>query len=95
MYRIVEGSGTGKTRRLMQFAKDSNATYVCSNPDAMAYKAQKYGIDGIHFISYGDFMVHKNHYPNEKYVIDELENFLTDSSLFYQSDLLGYTISVE
>jgi hypothetical protein len=55
MYRIIDDRGTGKTSRLMLIAKENNALFVCSNPDAMRYKAKAYGIDGIEFISYGEF----------------------------------------
>ena len=50
MYRIIEGRGTGKTSRLMLFAKENNAIFVCGNPDAMRYKAKAYGIDSVNFI---------------------------------------------
>jgi hypothetical protein len=94
MYRIIEGRGTGKTSRLMLLAKENDAIFVCSNPDAMKYKASKYGIDGLTFISYGEYFVHRNEYPHQKYVVDELENFL-QAILFYNNDLIGYTLSVE
>lgn len=94
MYRIIEGRGTGKTSRLMLLAKENNATFVCSNPDAMRYKATKYGIEGIHFISYGDFFNHYNEYRDQKYVVDEMEVFI-QQALFYQNELVGYTLSIE
>lgn len=94
MYRIIEGRGTGKTSRLMLLAKENNATFVCSNPDAMRYKAKAYGIDGIYFISYGDFFNHYNEYSNQKYVVDEMEVFI-QQALFYHNELLGYTLSIE
>ena len=94
MYRIIEGRGTGKTSRLMLLAKENDASFVCSNPDAMKYKATKYGIDGIHFISYGEFFNHYNEYSHRKYVIDEIEVFI-QQALFYRNELVGYTLSIE
>ena len=94
MYRIVEGRGTGKTHKLMMFAKENDATFICNNPDAMKYKAKQYGIDGIYFISYGDFFNHYQEYRNQKYVVDELETFIR-LALFYRNELLGYTLSIE
>ena len=94
MYRIIEGRGTGKTSRLMLLAKENNATFVCENPRAMEYKAQKYGINGIHFISYGDFFNHYKEYKDQEYVIDEIEIFI-QQALFYHNKLIGYTLSVE
>lgn len=94
MYRIIDDRGTGKTSRLMLIAKENNALFVCSNPDAMRYKAKAYGIDGIEFISYGEFFHNYRGQRNVKYVIDELENFLR-STMFYSTELVGYTLSVE
>ena len=94
MYRIIDDRGTGKTSRLMLIAKENNALFVCSNPDAMRYKAKAYGIDGIEFISYGEFFHYYKGQRNVKYVIDELENFLR-STMFYSTELIGYTLSVE
>lgn len=94
MYRIIDDRGTGKTSRLMLIAKENNALFVCSNPDAMRYKAKAYGIDGIEFISYGEFFHNYRGQIDTKYVIDELENFLR-STMFYSTELIGYTLSVE
>ena len=57
MYRIIDGRGTGKTSRLMLLAKETNGTIVCGNPKAMREKALAYGIVGIDFISYNDFLL--------------------------------------
>lgn len=94
MYRIIDDRGTGKTSRLMLIAKENNALFVCSNPDAMRYKAKAYGIDSIEFISYDEFFHDYRGQKNVKYVIDELENFLR-SIMFYSTELVGYTLSVE
>ena len=90
MYRIIEGRGTGKTSRLMLLAKENNATFVCSNPWAMRKKAEYYGIDGIDFVSYHDFVT--NVYEGN-YVIDELEGFL--KATMGKNNLIGYTLSIE
>lgn len=90
MIRIIDDRSTGKTSQLMLWAKEYNATFVCSNPKAMEYKAQKYGIDGIEFISYEKFSTILNHEKN--YVIDELENFIKSA---FGNSLIGYSISKE
>ena len=75
MYRIIDDRSTGKTSRLMLLAKENNAIFVCSNPEAMEWKAKQYGIDGIRFISYSQFV--RDYDPDIKcYVIDELEGFV-------------------
>ena len=90
MIRIIDDRSTGKTSQLMLWAKEYNATFVCSNPKAMEYKAQKYGIDGIEFMSYEKFSTVLNHEKN--YVIDELENFIKSA---FGNSLIGYSISKE
>ena len=88
MIRIIDDRSTGKTSQLMLWAKEYDATFVCSNPKAMEYKAQKYGIEGIEFISYEKFSTVLNHEKN--YVIDELENFIKSA---FGNSLIGYSIS--
>ena len=90
MYRIIEGRGTGKTSRLMLLAKENNAIFVCGSPSAMRYKAEQYGLTGIEFVSYHDFVT--NVYDNN-YVIDELECFLR--AIMGENQLIGYTLSLE
>ena len=90
MIRIIDDRSTGKTSQLMLWAKEYDATFVCSNPKVMEYKAQKYGIDGIEFMSYEKFSTVLNHEKN--YVIDELENFIKSA---FGNSLIGYSISKE
>lgn len=90
MIRIIDDRGTGKTSQLMLWAKEYNATFVCANPKAMEYKAQKYGIEGIEFISYEKFSTILNH--EKAYVIDEMENFIKSA---FGNSLIGYSISKE
>ncbi len=88
MIRIIDGRGSGKTSQLMLLAKENNAVFVCSNPRAMEYKAKAYGLDGIRFISYGEFSTILLH--NEKYVIDELEHFIQTA---FGGEFIGYNLS--
>lgn len=88
MIRIIDGRDTGKTSKLMLLAKENKADFICSNPRAMKYKAEQYGIEGINFISYKDFM----NYGSEKYIIDELELYLIQ---FLGNGLIGYSITNE
>ena len=87
MYRIIDNRGNGKTLRLMLIAKETEAVYVCANPDSMRNRAYSYGITGIDFISYDDYC----NYPNEKeVVIDDLEKF---ASYIGKAKLIGFTVS--
>ena len=96
MYRIIESRGTGKTSRLMLLAKENNGTIVCSNPKAMEQKAHAYGIVGINFISYSDFLDSKG-MDFGKYYIDELEMFSNYAAALYagHGKFDGYTLSNE
>lgn len=90
MYRIIDERGAGKTSRLMLIAKEENAIFVCKNPNIMREKSYKYGITGIDFISYDEFLLY-DFSNNRKVVIDDLEEFIKDTKR--SCDLIGYTLS--
>ena len=96
MYRIIDDRGTGKTGRLMLIAKETGASFVCANPRAMEQKAHAYGIDGINFVSFYDF-VNPNNWrgkdTKEKtpVVIDEVESLIRD--LNPTTSVIGYSVS--
>ncbi len=96
MYRIIDGRSSGKTGRLMLLAKENEGTIVCSNPRAMAQKARSYGITGIDFISYSEFLTNPGTSIGN-YYIDELEGFIqyTQRNAGIAGDFKGYTISQE
>ena len=56
MYRIIDGRATGKTSRLMLLAKDTNSVIACANPYAFEQKAKAYGIIGIDFIKFVQYL---------------------------------------
>lgn len=89
MNRIIDSRGSGKTKQLMLYAKEHNAIFVCENPLAMNRKAYDYGIFGIEFMSYSDFIYKDD--DERDYVIDELENYVK----MYGSHLIGYTLTNE
>ena len=90
MYRIIDKRGTGKTSRLMLLAKEENAIIACSNPSAMRIKAEGYGIVGINFISYYDY-VNGNYQKGSMVFVDELDCFVR----YLGHNLSGYTLSNE
>ena len=95
MYRIVDDRASGKTSRLMLIAKENNALFVCSNPRAMEAKAHAYGIVGIDFISYFEYLKTMRSGEERQIVIDELEMFLKYMIQFNdgKSKLIGYTLN--
>lgn len=92
MIRIIDDRSTGKTCRLMMIAKETDAVFVCSNPYAMEQKAKAYGITGITFMSYYDF-INNSRGKRFNYVVDELESLVSYFST--PNTMIGYTQSKE
>lgn len=96
MYHIIDDRASGKTSRLMLIAKENNATFVCANPHAMMTKAHSYGITGLNFMSYYDF-INSRGTNIGSYVIDEVLSFIEymRSVKSINGKLIGYTLSQE
>lgn len=94
MKKIIGGRFTGKTRELLHYAKENEAIVVCGNPSAMATKARAYGIIGLEFMSYSDYIGEEieeillNGVP-EDYVIDDID------ALLKEFKIIGFTSTVE
>ena len=57
MYKIIDERGVGgKSSRLMLLAKENNGIIVCGYPTRMREKAYEYGLTGITFISYAEYI---------------------------------------
>ena len=91
MIRIIDGRGTGKTSRLMLLAKEYNALFICANPRGMEEKARAYGIEGIQFVSYEDFLRLNYDSEAEQVVIDEMEQFV--NYVLGNLKMVGYSLS--
>lgn len=90
MYRIIDNRDSGKTSRLMLLAKENSGIIVCKNPAVMNEKARRYGIIGIDFISYEEFL--ELSFKKETPIfIDEIEDFIK----FLTPTLKGYTLTKE
>ena len=99
MFRVIDSRGSGKTKKLMLKAKETNGAIICANPIALSEKAKAYGIIGIEFVSYSDFIEdHLDEWEEDKiFYIDELEMFLSyvHSATRVQGKLCGYSLSEE
>ena len=91
MYRIIDKKASGKTRKLMEIAKENKAIFVCSNAREMEAKAHAYGIVGIDFIDYFTFLDDKGKEP-ANYVVDEIE-MLLHYMFGMNRNLTGYTLT--
>lgn len=91
---IVRGNSSGKTRELLEFAKENNLIVICRDAVAMERKAQAYGIYGLIFFSYEEvvclYAVESEF--NNSFVVDEVGNFLT---YLFNNDCRGFTQTVE
>ena len=92
MIRIINSRGTGKTRELMFTAKDNDAVFVCSNPHAIRNKAENYGIIGLTFMSYSEF-INESRGRRDKFVVDELEGLIR--AMNPAMEFIGYSLSEE
>ena len=95
MYRIIDNRGTGKTSRLLLLAKENNGVVVCFNPQRLIEKSHIYGITGIKFMSYAEFISGVEQVSGPIY-IDDLEflaSYITKRN--FTSNLEGYTLSTE
>lgn len=91
MYRIVDKKNSGKTSNLLLLAKEYNGVIVCRNPDRIREKALSYGICGLTYYSYEDYMLNKDKIYKPVF-IDEIEFFI---SYVTANNLVGYTYSLE
>lgn len=88
---IIDSRGTGKTRKLLEFAKMKNATVVCRHPGAMRAKAEAYGIVGLQFVSYGNVLEDirlNNDASLETFVVDEIKSLM---DYLLASNCVGFT----
>ena len=91
---IVRENSSGKTRELLEFAKENNLIVICRDAVAMERKAQAYRIYGLNFFSYEEVisLYSEELEFNNSFVVDEVENFLT---YLFGNDCRGFTQTIE
>lgn len=90
MNRYILGrSSSGKTREILEAAKEMDAIVVCQNPDAMRVKAQNYGLYRMEFCGYDEV---RNLEAGRAIVVDELGNFFKHN---YGVSLDGFNMTEE
>ena len=87
---IIDGNCTGKTRKMLEEAKSSGATVVCKYPIHMQSKANAYGLYGLKFVSYDDFL--NNAFNGEKIAIDEIGDFMMNC---FGVELDSFTMTID
>ena len=87
---IIGENSSGKTRKMLEEAKKSGATVICKHPLHMQSKANSYGIYGLNFISYEEFL--RSEYHGKKIAIDEIGDFMTSC---FGVELNSFTMTVD
>lgn len=87
---IIDVNGSGKTRKMLEEARDSGAVIVCKHPLHMQSKANSYGIYGLRFISYEE--MNMGILEEDKIAIDELGEFF---KYRFGVELDAFTMTVE
>ena len=92
MIKVVGNVSTGKTGRLLLLAKEHNGIVVCKNPAKMMDRAHSYGLTGIDFMSYEEYIENiRKPENNSRYIyIDNLSDFL----IAFDTNILGYTETI-
>ena len=87
---ICGGRSTGKTRKLLELAKEKNAIVICKNPTAMRYKAEAYGSIGLDFIGYENAFenIHEDCGSLGDFVVDEARDLM---EFMFASNCIGLT----
>ena len=88
MIKIIDGNGTGKTRRLMEEASANNGVFVCDNVERYKEKARAYGILGLEIVSYTDLCTHK-YSPEKSIFINKIDEYLAATS-----GVAGFSLAV-
>ena len=91
MDKIIGGKGTGKTRRLLEIAKDNNGIVVCENVEEMTKRAYRLGIPGIYFIDYRDYICGLVKNSEKPVYIANINKFIK----VFNNNIAGYSLTLE
>lgn len=87
---IIGENSSGKTRKMLERAKESEAVVVCKNPYSMESKANCYGISGLKFIGYEE--MDSRILNGDRIAVDELSNFFEHC---YGVKLDSFTMTID
>lgn len=87
---IIGRNSSGKTRRMLEEAKNSGAVVVCKHPLHMQNKANSYGIYGLKFVSYEE--MNMGILDEDKIAVDELGDFFKNR---FGVELNSFTMTVD
>lgn len=87
---IIGENSSGKTRKMLEEAKNSGSVVVCNNPLRMQDKAHSYGIYGLEFVSYDE--LNADTVCGVNVAIDEIGDFFEHC---FGVKLNSFTMTVE
>lgn len=87
---IIGENSSGKTRKMLENAKENGAIVVCKNPYSMESKANCYEIYGLKFIKYEELT--PKIVNGKKIAIDEIGEFFKHC---YGAELDSFTMTVD
>ena len=87
---IIGENSSGKTRKMLEEAKNSGAVVVCKHPLHMQSKANSYGLYGIEFVGYDEF--DNGNVFVEKIAIDEIGDFI---KYIFGAELDSFTMTID
>lgn len=87
---IIGENSSGKTRKMLEEARNCDAVVVCKHPLHMQSKANSYGIYGLKFISYEE--MNMGILEEEKIAIDEIGDFIKH---IFGVELDAFTMTID
>ena len=89
MFIVSGGRGIGKTKALLERAKEENAIIVCEDTMAMRERAYSYGITGLNIMSYKEFDTLEK--VEEPVYIHNINNYIS----YGNRNVKGYSVCNE
>ena len=95
MITIIQNRGTGKAKKLLETAREKNATIITQDKRAFEVKAKSYGFSDVEILDYED--LEDDNYTIDKPVLvhngDKFLEYLLDR--YYGLDIVGFSATQE
>jgi hypothetical protein len=91
MFIISGEKGTGKTKALLEKAKEENSIIACEDVLAMRIRAYDYGITGLDIVSYADLFESTVTTEGRPVYIHDINKFIRGSI----PSIKGYTLNLD
>ena len=95
MITIIQNRGTGKAKKLLETARENNATFITQDKRAFEVKAKSYGFSDVEILDYED--LEDDNYTIDKPVLihngDKFLEYLLDR--YYGLNIVGFSATQE